>query len=557
MKRKDFLRYTVPAVSVPIFLNGMSLNALASSKVLNALAKTGGYIADDRVLVIIQLGGGNDGLNTVLPTDQYLYLSLDNTQGGRSNILIPEAKGLKMELNGVDQYVNTRLNPGMTAFQQLFADGKLGLIQGVGYANPDFSHFRSTDIWTSGSDSNVLDNTGWIGRDMDVQYPNYYGNPYKGPLAITMGSVSSDTFLGNDSNYGIAVQDPGNNYGYIEGNNDTAPSSFYGYELEFVREMIETSNAFSASVNTAYQAGKNSVSYPSSYIAYQLQMVAKLISGGIGTKVFLVNAGGFDTHTNQNDSTDPSKGYHVELWKSICDAIGAFQNDLAGQTDAFGNILEDKVMGFTFSEFGRTIKSNTTFGTDHGTTAPMFVFGSQVESAMLGSNPAIYNQAGGYVESVLPLQFDYRSVYASILHQWFKVPTSDINGIFSKSFQDENTIGQNIYDQGFHANLPLFKTTFSPKSTSVGKINAGNTSAKANYPNPFMVETVIPFSSGGEEVMVEVYNLNGQLVKELASGYYAKGEHEVRFNGDGLAKGVYVYKVKSQSQSYSKQMLLQ
>lgn len=556
MKRRDFVRYTAPAVTIPLFFKGMSLKAMSNSPILNALSKSAGYVADDRVLVIVQLSGGNDGVNTVLPIDQYAYLSLDNSQGGRSNILIPEAKGLKLEIQGVDQYPSTRLSPGLTSFQKLFGEEKLGLVQGVGYQNPNFSHFRATDIWLSGSDENVVETTGWIGRDLDIQYPNYYNNPYKGPLAITMGSVSSNTFLGNMDNYGLAVQDPRSNYGYMAGNNDVAPNSFHGYELEYVRGVIQTSNEYTASINDAYNRGSNAVSYPGTYLAYQLQMVARMISGGLGTKVYLVNAGGFDTHTDQHDHFDASNGYHVNLWKQIGEAIQAFQNDLAAQTDSVGNKLEDKVIGYTFSEFGRTIKSNTTYGTDHGTTGPVFLFGSNINAAMLGKNPEVYNAAGSYMESDLPLQFDYRSIYATILHQWFAVPTSDIDTIFSKTFQDENTIGQDINDLGFHANLPIFKSSFTPRVSAVKENNAVAVH-KANYPNPFSGETVIPINSEGERIVVTVYNANGQVVRELASGFYAKGEHELRFSGEGLAKGVYLYKVSGEHQSYSKQMLVE
>ncbi len=557
MKRRDFIRYTAPVAAVPLLLNGMPVQALANSSLLKALAARGATLADDRILVIVQLFGGNDGVNTVLPIDQYAYLSLDNTQGGRSNILIPESKGLKLELNGVDQYVGTRLSPGMTAFKRLFSEEKLGLIQGVGYKNPDFSHFRATDIWLTGSDSNVVDTTGWAGRDLETQYPNYYNNPYKGPLAITIGSVSSPVFLGADTNHGLAVQDPSKNNGYITGNNDTAPNSFYGGELEFVRGVIDQSNQFNSAVYTAHGKGKNVGAYPNSNLANQLKSVARLISGGLGTKIYLVNAGGFDTHSNQHDTADPSTGYHVNLWKSIADAVAAFQDDLAAQTDLNGDTLDEKVFGFTFSEFGRTIKSNTTFGTDHGTTGPMFVFGKHANAAMLGGNPQVYNQAGDYVESDLPLQFDYRSIYASILHQWFAVPTTDINGIFNKTFEDENSVAQDMNDLGFHANLPLFKTGFVPRSTSAVNQNAAVVAARANYPNPVSTETTIPFTSAGEDIQIDVFNANGQLITNVASGFYPQGNHEVKFVAEGLAKGVYVYKIRTKNRELSNKMLVQ
>lgn len=556
MKRRDFLRYTTPAVAAPIFLNGLPIRALANSPLLNALASKGAAIADDRILVIVQLFGGNDGVNTVLPTDQYLYLSMDNTQGGRSNILIPETKGLKLEKGGVDQYTGTRLSPNMFGFQQLFNDDKLGFLQGVGYQNPDFSHFRATDIWLSGSDSDKIETTGWAGRDLDIQYPNYYANPYKGPLALTIGSVSSPAFIGNDSSHGLAVQNPNANNGYITGNNDTAPNSLYGYELEYVRSIIEEANQFDSAIKTAYNNGSNVGSYPSNDLANQLKMVARLISGGLGTKIYLVGVGGFDTHANQHDASDPSVGAHVNLWGGISDAITAFQNDLAQQTDANGDALEDRVTGFTFSEFGRTIKSNTTYGTDHGTTGPMFLFGRYVNSAMVGSNPEVYDQAGAYIKADLPLQFDYRSVYASIMYQWFEVPLTDINTVFGKTFLDGSDPAEDVYDTGFHCNLPIFNTSLKGVNVTSVRERAMDVSARS-FPNPFTEYTDIEFTSTGNAVNVSIFDMDGRLVNTVANESFAAGKHSVRFHAGDVPKGVYIYRVTSGKQQHSGKMLIQ
>ncbi|MBS1671999.1 MAG: hypothetical protein JST94_11220, partial [Bacteroidetes bacterium] len=195
MKRRDFLKNTAIGVALPTFLNGISLKALAGTPLMHALSN---YMHDDKVLVLIQLAGGNDGLNTVIPFDQY---SLYNA--ARTNIALPEDKVLK--LNGYDATV---LHPALADMQKLFNDGKLGIVQAVSYPKPNFSHFRATDIWMTASDSDKVINTGWAGRFLNQQFPNFpnnYPNPQMpDPLAIQVGSVISSTFQGPAFTMGLA-----------------------------------------------------------------------------------------------------------------------------------------------------------------------------------------------------------------------------------------------------------------------------------------------------------------------------------------------------------------
>jgi uncharacterized protein (DUF1501 family) len=537
MKRKHFLQYTVPAATVPFFINGIPLKAFGKSPLVKALMNSQ---SADKILVIVQLSGGNYGVNTVLPIDQYQHLSLSNVQGGRSNILIPENKGLYLSKAGVVEHYGTKLNPGMTSFQRLYGEDKLGIIQSVGYANPNFSHFRATDIWMTGSDANKVEKSGWAGRNLNYEHPDFISNPTSYPLAITIGSTSSSAFMGPDYNMGIAINNPNNAVPFI-GNNDVAPPTIYGHELSYIRNVMQQTNLFGAAVKDAYEIGSNSIPYPNHHLANQLKTVARLISGGLETKLYLVNIGGFDTHANQENPSDLGNGHHSNLWKGICDAIATFQDDLANMTDGTQN-LDEKVIGFTFSEFGRTIKSNTTNGTDHGTTGPMFLFGKKINSDMLGTNPDLFDSANNRVKADLPVQFDFRSVYASILTQWFSIPKDDVDQLLFKTFEDGTDPNQDIYDGGFHCNLPILKGAAMPITSSV-KDTMYLDGLGQNYPNPFSNTSNIDFESKGEQVIIRVYNMNGALVKEITNQYYPAGKQTITLSADGLAKGVYTYQI--------------
>ncbi len=224
----------------------------------------------------------------------------------------------------------------------------------------------------------------------------------------------------------------------------------------------------------------------------------------------------------------------------LSDGIAAFQDDISQMTDAYG-VIEDRVIGMTFSEFGRTIKANTTSGTDHGTTAPLFVFGQDVNPVVLGANPEVYDPVAGKMKSDLDVQFDYRSIYASILHEWFTIPTADINTYFGKTFNDGSIPGQNIYDGGFHCNLPILKpgASYSPAS-GIGGYSATSV-VTSTYPNPVSEQLTIVFQSAGEEMELVVHNSIGQEVKHFAKSFYGSGEQKINLGVSDLPKGNYSY----------------
>ncbi|NJO86570.1 MAG: DUF1501 domain-containing protein [Lewinella sp.] len=367
MKRRNFLR-TTGLVGLPLLTSPLTASV---TQMLQSLVDP----ESDRVLVLVQLSGGNDGLNTLVPLDQY-----DNLAAVRSNILVP--RNTLLNLNATQAF-----NPNMTGMRALFDQGQLGIVQAAGYPNQNRSHFRSTDIWTSASDANQVVSTGWLGRhfqDSQPTYPTDYPNAeYPAPFAIAMGSQVSQTCQGVGINFSLAVNDPFNVTSLAVGGDTPLPATPYGNELGFLRTSIAQTNAYGGYVQDRAEAGSNAVSYPSSRFATTLRNVASMISGGLETKVYIVSLGGFDTHANQIMAGDSTQGTHAELLTTISDGLAAFHADLAAQN------LGERVISMTFSEFGRRIRSNASLGTDHGSAAPLFLLGSCVNPGVLGQSPEI------------------------------------------------------------------------------------------------------------------------------------------------------------------------
>ncbi len=505
MKRKDFLRNTITGAILPTVINGFSLKSFAADSPLAKLLGTG--TDNDHVLVIVQLQGGNDGLNMVIPIDAY-----SNYYNARTNIAIAEPKILRLTSND-----KTGLHPSMTGLQSLYNEGKLGVVQSVGYPQPNFSHFRATDIWMSASDSNQVLVNGWGGRYLDYEYPNFpTGYPTSSmphPLGIQIGSVTSLVFQGPSVSMGMSISNPTSFYNLISGVEDPAPSSLAGKELKYVRQVAKQTAKYADVVKDAALSVTQQSLYPTpNPLADQLKIVARLVKGGLKTKIYMVSFGGFDTHSLQTSTTDTSTGNHANLMKNVSDAIKAFQDDLK----YLG--VEERVMGVTFSEFGRRIKSNSSTGTDHGAAAPLFVFGSNARQLVHGTNPAI--PVAATVNDNIPMQYDFRSVYASMLQDWLCVKTSDLQQIMLQNFQ----------------NIPLVKTS----ACNPALPNTSGTSLIDNYPNPFTQKTIIRFTTSGGHTLVQIINTLGQVIATpIDQEYTAAGTYTIPWESGHLGAGVY------------------
>ena len=512
MKRRDFLKHTVPAAILPAFVNGHTVTALSPSPLLNAL--TNFSANTDHVLVIIQMNGGNDGLNMVIPKDNY-----SGYFNARSNIAIPESKILKLQGND-----KTGLHPVMSGIQQLFNNGKATIIQSVGYPQPNLSHFRSTDIWMSGSDSDQVVNTGWVGRYLNYEFPGFpngYPNAsMPDPPAIQIGAVSSLTFHGPFMGMSMSITNPTSFYRIVDDVQDPAPPTRAGKELTYVREIARQTELFANSVKKAASNTVQQLPYPEDNgLADQLKIVARLIKGGLKTRVYMVSYNGFDTHSMQTDMADPTIGKHAELLKELSDSVKAFQDDLA----FLG--IEDRVISFTFSEFGRRIKSNFSIGTDHGVAAPILVFGSKVQNGILGKNPDI--PAGVSVNDNIPHQYDYRSVYASILEQWFCADNVTLQSVLLKNFQT----------------LPLIQ---NGSCTSINDLNnKSEMSLISNFPNPFTSRTNVKYITQSGHVLIQVIDGMGRVVKILVDQVQDGNTYTISFDSTGLATGVYYLRLQN------------
>ncbi len=421
MKRRDFLKISAPLTVTPFLFQGFAMRAFATPGMLRTL---GCEEVLDRALVLIQLKGGNDGLNTLIPVEQYAtYANL------RPNIRIKETGNsgeAYLPLDGqLPSSKLTGLHPSMTAIKDLYDEGKAAFINGVGYPDANRSHFKSTDLWLTGGDgtpANFNLGTGWMGRYLDHSFPEIAGNPTSempDPLGIELGDRKASLGFHTESEHRTSInltgQDPLGFYSVVSeiGNaplNDT-PDSEYGDILRYVMNIENSISVYSKRISEVFQAGTNAISYPNSSLANQLKTVARLLSGGCKTKVFLVSLSGFDTHNGQTQAGNTQAGIHANLLGQLAEAVKAFQDDLKLLN------LEDRITTVTFSEFGRKATENGSNGTDHGTLAPMMVFGKHLEAGVFGDHIDLQNIDSTGAPGQNPI-YDYRQVFTTLLQDW-------------------------------------------------------------------------------------------------------------------------------------------
>ena len=519
MERRKFIKTTALAATAPILFN--KIPVLASSQIdssnLNTLATAAQKCG--KILVIIQMNGGNDGLNTIFPLDKY-----DKLVAARSNILINQNDILKLNLNN-----STGFHPAMTEMQKMYNNGQMMVVQGVTYPNASYSHFRSTDIWFTATDSDKSSQTGWLGRALDKKYPNFpVGYPtaeMPDPLAIQIGSTLPFSLQGPTINLAYSVPDPNDLLNVINETTDPTPNSDYGKELAFLRLMKDQSNIYRTVIQTAYNVIKPSAVYPSdNKLAEQLQIVAKLINGGLQTPIYIVNhPKTFDTHEYQVEQSDKKLGKQAENLKILSEAVAAFQKDLK----LIGK--SDKVTGMTFSEFGRRIKSNGSLGTDHGAGAPIMFFGNNLNveasniagsaypvSGMIGKSPDLPDNAE--VDDQVPMQFDFRQVYTTIMQDWLCMSEAEATDVLGARFQK----------------LPIFKTKpiIEPIENNRFVIYPNpiiDNQVNIRFPN--LISTNIPIVISdiqGVKILDDNYLINGDTLTFKISEYVSSGTYIIK-----------------------------
>lgn len=540
--RRSFLQALGIAGSGSMMLGSQMLTASAPSPLTAAIANSD----TDSILILIRLSGGNDGLSTVIPIEQY-----DTYANARPNIYIPESKILKLtDEFGVPTYMNS--------LEAMWGDGQFKAVHGVGYENQSLSHFTGSDIYAN-TDLTTTGfsglNTGWMGRHFEELYPDYLINPPAAPAAIQIGNFGSLVFQGEETNYAFVTS----NINQLEEIAESGvqysldPQLFdqcmYGDQLRFLRGVANTTYEYSGLIHEAYERGQNQVEYQDNGFARQLALLARLIKGNLGTKVYMISMGGFDTHGNQPLA-------HERLMSNLSIAINNFYEDLTFTEQ------DSKVLSMTFSEFGRRIFENGSNGTDHGKAAPTLFFGSGLNgSAFVGEHPSLDAPNG---RGNLEYTMDFRDLYATVLAEWLCVPIPLV---------EQHLLGHayNPINLGFNCSgveFPDIAYSDDPPTPPMP-----DEPPVPDNPTPDMLDAIVhkPFypQSGSPYIYLELpftahvditlFNIIGQKVGTIYNEMMLEGSSEIDIQSnipEHLSSGKYIYRIQVQDRKLAKSVMV-
>ena len=409
MTRREFIRKGLTMVTVgmtaPSFLTRTALAMNNPWDVAQVTSKPG--IPDDRILVVVQLGGGNDGLNTLIPIGNDAYYR------ARPNLAVPQKDIIRLN-DGIG------LHPNLSGLKNLYDQGAVAIVQGVGYPNPSRSHFKSMEIWHTADPEGRVVRYGWVGRYFDSKCP-VCEQPTVGvnvgpsmPLAMvaeTGVGVSLETpeaFQWMPTMGGLGEREEQELFRLL---NAPAPGVNEPGTVDFLRHTAMNAFVSTAQVRGAVAGYKGSVEYANTRFAYSMRLIAQMIAGKLPTKVYYAHMTGFDTHAAQ-------RGAHENLLTQFAEGVASFYKDLEAQGNA------DRVVVLAFSEFGRRVAENGSGGTDHGTAAPMFLFGKSLKGGLYGNQPSLTDLTDGDLKHAV----DFRSVYATVLDRWLGADPAKILG---------------------------------------------------------------------------------------------------------------------------------
>jgi uncharacterized protein (DUF1501 family) len=508
MKRRNFLRIFSAAGVTPFVVNGHAMRPFANTKMARLLNSCDGI--EDRVLVLVQLKGGNDGLNNIVPLNQYdTYANLRPTVGIPENALL----NLDTTLANADQ---VGLHPSLLKIKELYEKGWASVVQGVGYESMNQSHFKGTDLWLSGGDSSLANNnikSGWMGRALQAFFPEVEGVPTDAmpdPLGMQVGdptpSLGFHTETEHQNVINLSGQDAAGFYSLIQTIGGApilnVPDSEHGTELEYIMGVERSTSLYAQRISQVFNAGTN---YLSTYATTnpsrfgpQLQTVARLIKGGCKTKIYLCQLGGFDTHNAQVDGGNPTVGDHADLLLDLAESLKNFMDDLEGLG------IADQVVACTFSEFGRCAQENGSDGTDHGTLAPMLVVGKSINAGVRGTNVNLSNLTND--NQLQGAQFDYRQVFTTLLQDWLGA--------------SEGVLTDTMFDG--YAKLQLVDAAaivspdcYLPNTSSVGTVdNYLKNKPLSIFPNPASIHVEVGFTnaSAAFDAQLTLHSLGGSLI---------------------------------------------
>lgn len=496
MSRRDFLFNLGLMSAGTVALSGMPVNRLLGSPLLSSLLSN-----SDRILVIIRLKGGNDGLNTFVPVFDY------GTYAGYRPILKIDSASL-LSLDG--KYA---VPDFASSLKTLWDRGLMKVVQNVGYANHDLSHFVSTDVWDSADTSQSTSKSGWLGRYLWEQNPDFLTQPPAEPLAIHIGGDGNILFFNEDNiNMAMNVVDPEALYTIAQTGAlypvAGSATCYYQDQLDFMKSMINSTFHQSESIKTAYDSGgANTVAFPDG-LGRAMALVSRLIKGGLNTKIYMLTIDGFDTHASQDDR-------HPALLTELADSVKAFFDDLT----AAGK--DQNILCMTFSEFGRRVHDNGSRGTDHGTAAPMMFFGPVLNgNGFIGDD---VNLSDLDFNGNLKFKIDFRQVYATVLRDW----------MCADELTTDTILG------GQYAKLSL---GFDCSSVSAREIPSIRHLHQLRYDRgiPFIYMN-LPISTN---VKLEVFDLLGRKIISTGNDYYSAGAHRMQIPGiHNRTAGAYLYKL--------------
>ena len=503
MRRRDFLKRIPPVLATPFALHGLRMQGLAeTNRLYEGLAK---IEETDRVLVIIQLEGGNDGLNTVIPFEDAIYYN------ARPNLAV--AKEEVLRLNGQSLL---GMNPVMEGMASLFNDGELSIVQNIGYDQMNLSHFTGTEIWNtaSGWRKDEFLNTGWVGRYLAGEYPDFPDVLPDAPLAVEISPATSSIFTVVGASIAMSLTDPQEFYDLVSAgpnvSDEVDVTTLAGREWEFIDLINRQSITFADTVRSAATKAENQVTYPDTDFARALAIVARLVAGGLGTRIYKVRLGNFDTHGGQ-------AVVHPLLLQTLSDGVKAFQDDLHALNVA------NRVVGMTYSEFGRRVGENGP-GTDHGTAAPHFVFGSKVNGGQVfGSVPDLVNvdRFGN-----LPHELDFHCYYASVIAPLFNLDDTRLNDILPLNLCDRSSF------------LPLYRAS----SVRESEVRAGHLKV---VPNPVSSSLVVSLPEGVQDAStlhLILFDSSGRVVRREER---VGSERRITLNVEELPSGSYYLDLRS------------
>lgn len=533
MKRRNFLKIFPAAGVTPFVVNGFPMRPFANSKIAQILSSCDGV--EERVLVLVQLQGGNDGLNMVIPIPQY-----DKYAQLRPTIRIDESDYINLDttLPNNDQI---GLHPMMTGIKALYDKGWAAVVQGAGYESMNQSHFKGTDLWLSGGGggSYELNNlaSGWMGRALQAFYPEVHGAPtadMPDPLGIQVGnpyaSLGFHTETEHQNSINLSGQDVAGFFSLIQTIGGAPipniPDTDQGDELAYITGVEQSVNLYAQRITQVFNAGSNAGTYPNNSFAAQLKTVARMIRGGCKTKIYLCQLGSFDTHSAQTDVADTGIGTHANLLKTLSDGVKAFFDDLDQMS------LADQVLSCTFSEFGRCAKENGSVGTDHGTLAPMFVFGKNIRPKVHGTNVDLNNLTSD--NQLKNKQFDYRQVFATLLQDWLGA--------------NDYVMEQTLFDPYTQLFLVKKAATVAPECYFGGAEIVVDNFRPRNmvlFPNPATASAELTYESADEfDARLSMHSLGGTLVSVTAEKIFV-GTNVFYFNVAALPAGMYFVRLEN------------